>query len=282
VVEMTSVGVLHPGEMGAAVGAAAVATGAEMLWVPEGRSPATAERARAANLEPASLEELLRRCEVVMSVCPPHAAPAVAREVADLGFRGIFVDANAVSPATAIGISETVESGGARYVDGGIIGPPPRKPDRSVLCLSGTEADRVSRLFEGSALGTRVLGDSPDAASAFKMCYAAWTKGTTALLLGVVAADAYGLSRELFKEWDRSQPGLGDQARGAAHQAAEKAWRWVAEMEEIQVTLEAAGLPGGFHAAAAETYARLSAGEQDDPLIRVTHTLTDPPQSPRS
>ena len=134
---MTRVGVLHPGEMGAEVGAAAVAAGAEVLWAPEGRSPDTGERAGAAGLEPASLAELLRRCEVVLSVCPPHAALDAAREVADLGFRGVYVDANAVSPATAREISETVEGGGARYVDGGIIGPPPREPGKTVLCLSG-------------------------------------------------------------------------------------------------------------------------------------------------
>ena len=132
----------------------------------------------------------------------------------------------------------------------------------------------MSDLFAGSALGTRVLGERTDAASALKMCYAAWTKGTTALLLSVVAAaDAHGLSGELFEEWDRSQPGLGDRARGAASQATGKAWRWVAEMQEIQSTFEATGLPGGFHQAAADIYARLSAGERDDPVSRVTRAL---------
>ncbi len=259
---MNTVGVLHPGEMGAAIGASARSSGAEVLWAPEGRSPATRQRAAEAGLEAAPLPRLLGRCGVVLSVCPPHAALSVAEEVAGLGFEGIFVDANAVSPETANAVSRAVEAGGARYVDGGIIGPPPRKPGTTNLSLSGNDASEVAPVFEGSALEVRLLGDGTATASALKMCYAAWTKGSTALLLAVqAAAEAHGLTDELREQWDMSQPGLRDRAEGTAREARGKAWRWVAEMHEIERTLEAAGLPGGFHAAAAEIYARMRAAE---------------------
>ncbi len=259
---MGAIGVLHPGEMGAAIGAAARSSGADVLWVPEGRSPATTRRAEGAGLEAVSLPELLERCEVVLSVCPPHAALSVAEEVASHGFRGIYVDANAVSPETASAVGSVVSNGGAGYVDGGIIGPPPREPGTTTLCLSGEEAERIVPLFESSVVEPRLLGSGSDTASALKMCYAAWTKGSTALLLAVqAAAEAYGLTDELLEEWDASQPGLRDRAEGTAREARSKAWRWVAEMKEIEHTFEATGLPGGFHAAAAEIYSRMRAAE---------------------
>jgi 3-hydroxyisobutyrate dehydrogenase-like beta-hydroxyacid dehydrogenase len=276
---MDTMGMLHPGEMGAAIGAAAKGTGVEVLWAPQGRSSTTARRASEAQLEPAPFPELLGRCEVVLSVCPPQAALSVAKEVAGLGFRGIFVDANAVSPETARAVARAVGEGGARYVDGGIIGPPPQEPDATTLCLSGAEAVRVATLFEGSVLDVRLLGEGIETASALKMCYAAWTKGSAALLLAVLAAaEAYELSAELLEQWDRHQPGLRSRAESTASEARRKAWRWVAEMHEIEHTLEAVGLPGGFHAAAAEIYARMRAAEglsedaEVDRIVAVLHS----------
>ena len=127
-----TVGILHPGEMGAAVGAALRAGGHTVLWGGERRSEATVARAREAGLEDAgTLEAVCRRCEVVLSICPPHAAVDVAQQVS--GFVGIYVDANAVSPATA----RTIGGLHARFVDGGIIGPPPREAGATRLYLSG-------------------------------------------------------------------------------------------------------------------------------------------------
>jgi 3-hydroxyisobutyrate dehydrogenase-like beta-hydroxyacid dehydrogenase len=146
-------------------------------------------------------------------------------------------------------------AGGAAFVDGGIIGPPPLEPGVARLCLSGPAAERVAAVFAGSPLEAWVVGDEIGTASALKMCYAAWTKGTTAMLLALLAtAEAHGVADELRTEWRRSQPGLADRADGAEEAAARKAWRWVAEMEEIAATFEAAGQPGGFHAAAARVY----------------------------
>src|SRR4051794_39964888 len=136
---MTTVGVLHPGEMGAALGARLRERGHDVAWAGEGRSAATRARAEAAGLHDAgALDAVLAGSDVVVSVCPPHAALDVARAVA--GYGGVFVDANAVAPATAAAIGRLVEDGGARFVDGGIVGPPPQRAGTTRLYLSGAAA----------------------------------------------------------------------------------------------------------------------------------------------
>jgi 3-hydroxyisobutyrate dehydrogenase-like beta-hydroxyacid dehydrogenase len=243
---VASIGVLHPGEMGSAV--ASVARG-EIWWAPEGRSEATAARAREAGLRPAPLAELLERCDILLSICPPHAALDVAGACA--GYGGIYCDANAIAPETARAVGRTV---GGDVVDGGIIGGPPREPGTR-LYLSGPAAAEVAAVFAGTALEPVVLGDEVGTASALKMCYAAWTKGSAALLLAVSqAAEALGLDDELRVEWERSIPGLHERAERAARSADAKGWRWAGEMRQIEATLRAAGLPGGFHTAAAEIF----------------------------
>jgi 3-hydroxyisobutyrate dehydrogenase-like beta-hydroxyacid dehydrogenase len=245
--------VLHPGEMGSAVGRAARAGGARVLWSSAGRGDATRKRAVAAGLEDAGpLEAALAGSEIVLSVCPPDAALDVARAVAARRFRGLFVDANAVSPDTARRLAATVAGAGARFVDGGIVGPPPGPGSSTRLYLSGESAGRVAALFEGTPLATVVLDGPVGAASAVKMCYAAWTKGTAALILAVRAvAAAEGVEAPLAEEWRISQPDLFRQVDRAVAQSR-KAWRWIGEMEEIAATFGDAGLPEGFHLAAAE------------------------------
>jgi 3-hydroxyisobutyrate dehydrogenase-like beta-hydroxyacid dehydrogenase len=266
-----TIGLLHPGEMGAAVGECLVRAGHRVLWAPEGRSLATAARARAAGLTAAEggLAEIVRRCEVVVSVCPPHAALGLAREVA--GFGGVYMDANAISPGTAREVARIVEAGGASYVDGGIIGTPPVAPGFIRLYLSGARAGEVERLFAGSDADVRVIDGGSGApgssgssgvagsfgASAVKMAYASWTKGSAALLLAArTLARAEGVEEALLAEWGISQPGLAERSVRAAGSAAAKGWRWVAEMEEIAAAMAAVGLPDGFHLAAAEIYRR--------------------------
>ncbi|HEY4850806.1 MAG TPA: NAD(P)-binding domain-containing protein, partial [Streptosporangiaceae bacterium] len=125
----TLIGVLHPGEMGAAVGGCLVAAGHPVLWASAGRSSGTGARAEAAGLRDAgTIAALSRQADIILSICPPAAALDVARSVAepaDSGFRGVFVDANAISPGTAREVCAIVQAAGASYVDGGIIGPPP-------------------------------------------------------------------------------------------------------------------------------------------------------------
>ena len=244
--------VLHPGAMGATV---AAACRGRVLWVSRGRSAATRARAAAAGLaEAADLGGIVGRADTVISVCPPHAAEAVAASVAATGFDGRYVEANAVSVATAERIAARFE----RFVDGGIIGPPAVAAGTTRLYLSGAEAAEVAALFEGSALEARTVPGGPGTASALKMAYAAWTKGTSALLLAVAAlARANGVDGPLAREWELSQPGLVDRLAAVAASEVPKAWRWSGEMAEIADTFAAAGLPDGFHRAAAAVYGRL-------------------------
>jgi len=254
---MATVGLLHPGEMGAAVGGALVTAGHTVLWEPSGRSRATTGRALAAELTGVEFGALVSRSSVIFSICPPHAALDVAREVAAAGFGGVYVDANAISVATAGQVSSVVTAGGAAYVDGGIIGPPPDGAGHTRLYLSGARADEVRALFTRSALDARIADGPLYAASAVKMAYAAWTKGSGALLLACRAlARAEGVEQTLLAEWAMSQPGLAARSEGSASAAAAKGWRWVAEMQEIAASMDAAGLPPGFHQAAAEIYDR--------------------------
>jgi 3-hydroxyisobutyrate dehydrogenase-like beta-hydroxyacid dehydrogenase len=252
----TKVGLLHPGEMGAAVGAALRGRGIDVLWASSGRSAATAERARRASLTDVdSVEYVVRESDVVVSVCPPHAALEVAGTVR--GFDGVYVDANAVSPGTAREIAATVEDAGARYVDGGIVGPPPAPGRPTTLYLSGGLGTTVADLFAGTPVQARVISAEPGAASAVKMAYAAWTKGTAALLLAIRAlAQTEDVEAALLDEWADSIPELPDDSLRSARAAARKGWRWVGEMEEIASTFASAGLPDGFHLAAAEVFRR--------------------------
>jgi 3-hydroxyisobutyrate dehydrogenase-like beta-hydroxyacid dehydrogenase len=251
-----AIGVLHPGEMGAAVGARLRDRGHDVLWSPERRSAATRERAAAAGLRDAgSLAALTAACDLVVSVCPPHAALEVASAVAATGYAGAFVDANAVAPATVASIRDVVERGGARFVDGGIVGPPPAREGTTRLFLSGAGAADVAAAFAGTPLETPVLGPEPGRASALKMAYAAWTKGTAAMLLAIRAtARAEGVEGALLAEWARSQPDATGRSEAAAGAAERKGWRWIAEMEEIARTFADAGQPDGFHRAAAEVF----------------------------
>jgi 3-hydroxyisobutyrate dehydrogenase-like beta-hydroxyacid dehydrogenase len=249
---VTVVGILHPGEMGAAVGGALSERGETVLWASAGRSAATAERAQAAGLEDAGdIGEVCRRCEILLSICPPHAALDVARAAS--GFAGIYVDANAIAPDTARVVAKLQP----RLVDGGIVGPPPSQPDTTRLYLSGAEAAEVTALFSGTNVDARAISDQVGASSALKAAYAGWTKGSAALLLTVreLARDE-GVEDALLEEWRLSIPELEERLPGAERSARRKGWRWIGEMEEIARSMAAQELPAGFHQAAAEVFRR--------------------------
>ena len=256
---MTTIGLLNPGEMGSMVGAAVRSGGSRVLWAGEGRSVATRKRASDAGLEDAgSVAALVRASDVILSVCPPHAAVELATQVAALRFAGTYVDGNAIAPATAREVGGVVEKGGATFVDGGIIGPPPVKPGTTRFYVSGTSAERIAALLTAGPLQAIVVPGGPGAASTVKMAYASWTKGSSALLLAVCAlASAEGVEDSLAREWKISQPDLSARAEGAAKSNAKKAWRFIGEMEEIAATFAAAGLPDAFHQGAAEIYRRM-------------------------
>ncbi|MEC5397395.1 NAD(P)-dependent oxidoreductase [Uliginosibacterium sp. H1] len=254
------IALLHPGEMGSAVGGVLQRRGLEVRWVGNGRSAASRQRAQAAGLtEVADLRSALSDADVVLSIVPPHAALEVAQSVAALHFTGLYIDANAVAPDTARQIETIVREGGARFVDGGIIGlAPPSTGSGTRLYLSG-DADVLPALvaaLHGDELGVHALPGGGGAASALKLAYAAWTKGSIALLAAIQAfAEAEGVSAALKDEWDLSQPGLSSRAQSVTG-SARKAWRWVGEMEEIAAAFQAQALPGGFHEAAADIFWR--------------------------
>jgi 3-hydroxyisobutyrate dehydrogenase-like beta-hydroxyacid dehydrogenase len=249
----TSIGFLHPGAMGASI--AAVCTG-ERLWVGDGRSAASRRRAEQAGMiDVGSLPALVERSQTIVSVCPPASAIDVARSVAALGHEGVFVDANAVAPGTAREIGEMFE----HFVDGGIVGPPVRSVGSTRLYLSGDAAAAVARPWADSALEVRIVAGGAGAASAVKMCFAAWTKGTSALLLAIRAlATAEGVDDALLAEWATSLPHLAEQSRHAAATTAPKGWRFAGEMLEIAASFAAHDLPDGFGLAAADVYERLA------------------------
>jgi len=217
-----------------------------VLWCARGRSTATQRRALRADLQAtADLRSLLGRSSVVLSICPPAAAEEVAGEVADLGYRGVYLDANAVSPATARRIAGIVSAGGATAVDGCIIGAPPTA-DRVVrLYLSGSPspARSIARLFAGTQVDAVELGGDLGRASALKMAFASYQKASRVLAaLAHALADQHGVTHALVTEANR-MPARILADREYLPSVASRAWRWAPEMREIARSLEAAGLP---------------------------------------
>jgi 3-hydroxyisobutyrate dehydrogenase-like beta-hydroxyacid dehydrogenase len=237
---VTRVGLLFPGEMGAIVGAAARG---EVLWASEGRSAETAARAVEGGLrDVGSIDALVRESELVLSICPPGIAEEVARTVAEGGFEGLYVEANAIAPARAERIAAETE---LRLVDGGIIAK-----TRVALYLSGAPEDveRVAGLFAGSDVDAIGLPGGVGAASALKLAFGGWNK------IGVLlAAQAHAIARAYGVTDALSAEGV---ATEAIPRAGPKAWRWEAEMQEIAAACAELGLPDGLGRAAAEVCRR--------------------------
>lgn len=268
------IGILHPGEMGSSVAAAAGNAGSPVYWASEGRSLQTRQRAENLGLiELKTLQELCETCTVILSICPPAAAEEVAGAVLSHNFQGLYLDANAISPQRALRIADIFARAGATFVDGGIIGPPAWKPDTTWLYLSGTQARRIVDCFSDGPLQTRLLGEAPGKASALKMCYAAYTKGTTALLCAILeAAERLDVRQALSEQWGAE---FSEDAQIRARRVTAKAWRFTGEMDEISATFREAGLPGEFHQGAAEIYRRLAQfkGKETPPLEEVLEAL---------
>lgn len=248
-----NIGIMHPGEMGSVL---ASVTECPVMWASEARSDESHRRARENGVvDVGTMVDLVRRSDVLVSVCPPHAAMDVASDVDSIGFDGIYVDANAVSPATVKEIAARFD----RFVDGGIIGPPPRESGTTRLYLAGLEASTVAAGWENGNVDVRVLPGLVGSASAMKAAYAGWTKGSAALLLAVRAyAEANGLDADIVDEWKTSIPGLAERSDSVARTISRKAWRFEGEMTEIAEAMSDEGLPDGFHAAASEIYHRLA------------------------
>ena len=235
--ERSIVGLLHPGEMGAAVGRAVLA---EVVWASDGRSEATRQRA-AGFKDVGSVDELVRSSEIVLSICPPAIAEDVARQVFDLGFDGVYVEANAISPERMRRIATI----GPRVVDGSIIAA-----SGINLYLAGDGAERVAELFANDEVRAIALDAPVGAASALKMAFGGWNKIGIALTSQAQAiARAYGVTEQLEAEGvpaDRLQ------------RVADRAWRWAPEMEEIADMCRELGLSEAIPRGAASFYRDLS------------------------
>ncbi len=244
--------------MGAAIAASACNSGMDVYWCSEGRSAATLERANSLGLNALpSLQSLCDTCDLLISVCPPHAALELAELVMACNFQGIYADVNAVSPTTVTTIASKLEKAGIEVVDGGIIGLPPVTRGTTWLYLSGKAAAKVMDCFDAGPLETEVLSDRIGQASGLKICFAANSKGTAALHTAILAAaDNMGVRDALENQWDIFNPGFTAKSHGRIRQVARKSWRFTGEMKEIAATLESNGLPREFFDAAAEIYER--------------------------
>jgi len=273
------IGVVSPGAMGTEVGRTLAGLGTRVVVALDGRSDRSRSRAKAAGLADAgSLTELVRASDLVLSIVPPARALEVASQLAqamtDTGSHRVVIDANAVSPARAREVGHAIERGGGRYVDGGIVGGPPQPGHRTDLVLSGRGAEKLATELTTEELVVTWIGDDPTAASALKMCYASWTKGTSALLISIRAvARRQGVEQALVDLWGRAQPSLlaRSDAEGGV---AGRAWRWVDEMAEIARTFEDAGLPGGAADAASRLYERLASFKDVDTPPSLDELLT--------
>jgi 3-hydroxyisobutyrate dehydrogenase-like beta-hydroxyacid dehydrogenase len=195
--------------------------------------------------------------------------------VIEHGFKGYYLDANAISPQRASKVNQMMETNGIHFIDGGIIGGPAWTPKETWLYLSGKNAKVIADLFSKGPLETKIIGDEPGKASALKMCYAAYSKGTTALLTGILAAaESLGVRDELYQQWAMDDSEFVKQAEGRAKRVTAKAWRFEGEMHEIASTFQEAGLPTGFHEAAAEIYHRLAGYKDSSPPLTVDEVLS--------
>ncbi|MDX2993538.1 NAD(P)-dependent oxidoreductase [Streptomyces scabiei] len=270
--DQPTVGILHPGSMGAAIAACAAPNAAAVVWCTAGRSAASAARAEQFGLEPvATLPELLDRSDIVISLCPPAAAEDLAREVAGHRFGGVYLEANAINPERTTRIARLLEPA-ATVVDGGVVGSPPVRGKTPVLYLSGPAAatDRIEAIFAGTAVQAKSLGTEVGKASALKLAYASFQKTSRVLVaLAFGMAREHGVDQELIEVASRRTDSYLSEPQYVAKTAA-RAWRWGPELEEASDALEAAGLPPEMLRAAATTLARWNDARDDREL-----TLTD-------
>jgi 3-hydroxyisobutyrate dehydrogenase-like beta-hydroxyacid dehydrogenase len=254
-----TIALMSPGDMGHATGALLRRHGLRVITCLEGRSPRTRALAEQADIEPVADDDaLVRDADLLLSILVPSQAEQLARRIAAAlertGAPLLYVDCNAIAPQSARRIGALVEAAGARFVDAGIIGPPPKAGTRTRFYASGEHARGFAALRD-FGLDVRPISPRPGDASAVKMCYAALTKGTTALMTQLsIAAERLGVTEALRQELSESQQqALERMARGVPAMIP-KAHRWVGEMAEIAQTFEDCGLTPKTYLGAAEIY----------------------------
>jgi 3-hydroxyisobutyrate dehydrogenase-like beta-hydroxyacid dehydrogenase len=262
-----TVAIVGAGEMGAAVGRRLREAGARAVTTLKGRSAASVERVRRAALEVTDDDDaLVSEADVIMSIVPPGQADAVAQRfrapLARAAGKPIFAECNAVSPATVRRIADSLATTGCRFIDAGIIGGPPpagRLDKGPRFYASGTDAQLLAQLRD-YGLDIAILDAPVGAASALKMSYAGLTKGIAALAAAMIGgASRAGLAAALRDELARSQPQLLTYLAPRAPAMFPKAYRWVAEMEQIAEFLGAPESGSGIYTGAARLYERIAA-----------------------
>ncbi|MGE0222662.1 MAG: DUF1932 domain-containing protein [Acetobacteraceae bacterium] len=258
-----TVAVIAPGMMGSAVAKRLTQNGVEVRTSLAGRSQATVDRARAAGMVDAPDTELAA-CDFILSILPPGDAVSLAERLAPAmratARKPTYVDCNAIDPSTVLRVARVVEEAGATFVDGGIIGPPPEPDSKNTrIYLSGPEAPRVATLAQ-YGLSMPIQPGPIGAASAMKMSYAGITKGFTALGAAMMlAASRAGTADALYAEMAISQPALLAWLTRQMPRMHSKAYRWVAEMEEISAFVGEDLAGAQFYQAAARLYERIAA-----------------------
>jgi 3-hydroxyisobutyrate dehydrogenase-like beta-hydroxyacid dehydrogenase len=254
-----TIALMSPGDMGHAVAAMLRGHGLRVITCLEGRSARTVALAEKAGVEAVPDDDaLVRAADLLLTILVPaqaeHLARRMAAALARTGKDLVYVDCNAIAPQTARRIGALVEAAGARFVDAGIIGPPPKAGTRTPFYASGEHVKSFAALRD-FGLDVRPIGARPGDASAVKMCYAALTKGTTALMTELsVAAERLGVSAVLRQEFAESQQAALDRMANAVPAMLPKAHRWIGEMEEIAKTFEDCGLTPKTYLGAAEIY----------------------------
>lgn len=254
-----TVGLLSPGEMGHTIGGVLHRNGVRVLTYLGDRSERSKTLAAQAGIEDTpSLDVLVTESEILLSVLVPAQAHAVAAQVAAAiertGADLLYVDCNAIAPATVEQIGARIMAAGGRFSDAGIVGPPPRKPGTTRFFASGPGAAEFAEL-SAAGLDVRVIGEGIGQASGLKMCYAALTKGLIALGTELlIAAHLMGLDDALRDEQQESIPSVLAWLEGAIPGMPPKAYRWVGEMEEIAATFAALGMTPKMLEGAADMY----------------------------
>ena len=273
--QLETVGILSPGDMGHTVGQVLGSHGLRVITCLQGRSEQTrslAERAHIADV--LSYQALATQADIVLSILVPaqacQAAEAVARAISETGTDLVYADCNAIAPQTARRIDDMITEAGGRFVDASIIGPPPRRAGTTRFYASGPHAHALAQLAE-FGLDVIVLGDGTGQASAIKMCYAALTKGLTALCTELLtAAEVLGVFQSLEAEFQLSQAALYERMERGLPRMPMKSRRWVGEMEEIAKTFAQVGLTPKMLSGAADMYR----------FVGATHLAERTPEDP--
>lgn len=276
--DIKSVGIMSPGDMGSAIGKILSDSGLDIITCLEGRSELTRLRAHEAGMRNVqSVDQLVNESDLILSVLVPSKALALAELIAGsvrrTGCHPAYADLNAIAPQTVMRINTMMTNAGVTFIDGGIIGSPPKagRSNTRIYC-SGPNTAALESLAQ-SGLDVRLVGPNIGQASGLKMVYAASTKGITALWTELlVAAKALGLDEALMAEFKISGANISEVLSGRIPSMPKRARRWIGEMEEIAMTFESVGLTPRMLLGAADMYRLVS----ETPLADQTSREPDP------